>query len=113
MKIKQTKHDTDNPAIWIHPTDPAQSLVIGTDKNEDGALYVYTMDGKIDEQKTVRGLKRPNNVDVEFGEDLRAPMGVALYKRPSDGAVFVVVGRKDLPPPGRAAQSIFNLIERR
>ena len=62
-----TKHDTDDPAIWIHPTDPTQSLIIGTDKNEDGALYVYSLDGKIDEQKTVRGLKRPNNVDVEYG----------------------------------------------
>jgi len=64
---EQTKHDTDDPAIWIHPTEPSQSLIIGTDKNEDGALYVYNLDGKIDEQKTVRGLKRPNNVDVEYG----------------------------------------------
>ena len=26
------KHDTDDPAIWIHPTDPSKSLVIGTDR---------------------------------------------------------------------------------
>jgi 3-phytase len=23
-------HDTDDPAIWINPADPAQSLIIGT-----------------------------------------------------------------------------------
>ena len=61
------KHDTDDPAIWVNPEDPAQSLVIGTDKNVDGALYVYDLKGKIIEEKTVRGLKRPNNVDVAYG----------------------------------------------
>jgi myo-inositol-hexaphosphate 3-phosphohydrolase len=63
-----TKHDTDDPAIWIHPTDPSQSLIVGTDKNpEDGALYVFDLDGKILPEKTVRPLLRVNNVDVEYG----------------------------------------------
>lgn len=62
-----TLHDTDDPAIWIHPSDPSKSLILGTDKNEDGAVYVYDLDGKIDQQRTVRGLKRPNNIDVEYG----------------------------------------------
>jgi myo-inositol-hexaphosphate 3-phosphohydrolase len=138
----QVKHDTDDPAIWIHPTDPSKSLIIGTDKNEDGALYVFNLEGKIDEQKTVRGLKRPNNVDIEYGlllngvatdivvtterlenrvrifslpdmkaidnggievfqnEDLRFPMGIALYKRPSDGSIYAIVGRKEGPTDG-------------
>ncbi|MFQ5822795.1 MAG: phytase [bacterium] len=61
------KHDTDDPAIWLHPTDPSKSLIIGTDKNADGALYVFDLDGKIIEEKTVHDLKRPNNVDVEYG----------------------------------------------
>ncbi len=136
------KHDTDDPAIWIHPTDPALSLIIGTDKNEDGALYVYTLDGKIDTKKSVLGLKRPNNVDVEYGlviggekvdiavtterlenkirvfqlpdmiaidnggisvfngEELRAPMGISLYKRPADGMIYAIVGRKEGPTDG-------------
>jgi myo-inositol-hexaphosphate 3-phosphohydrolase len=33
----------DDPAIWVHPSDPAQSLVIGNDKR--GALEVYDLDG--------------------------------------------------------------------
>ena len=61
------KHDTDDPAIWVNPQDPAQSLIIGTDKNKDGALYVFGLDGKIIAEKTVRNLQRPNNVDVEYG----------------------------------------------
>lgn len=66
-----TIHDTDDPAIWVNPNDPSKSLVLGTDKNEDGAVYVYNLDGKIDQKRTVRGLKRPNNMDVEYGLKLR------------------------------------------
>ena len=33
----------DDPAIWVHPTEPGQSLVIGNDKQ--GALEVYDLDG--------------------------------------------------------------------
>ncbi|MFZ5517785.1 MAG: phytase [Candidatus Zhuqueibacterota bacterium] len=137
------KYDTDDPAIWINPDDPAQSLVIGTDKEADGALYVFDLNGKVIEEKTVRNLKRPNNVDIEYGlllagkatdiavtterlenrirvfslpdmqpldqggipvfegEELRAPMGIALYKRSADGAIFAVVGRKNGPTDGR------------
>lgn len=69
-----TKHDTDDPAIWIHPTNPALSLILGTDKDEDGALYVYNLEGKIIQNKVVRGLKRPNNVDVAYG--LQTPFGI-------------------------------------
>jgi 3-phytase len=60
-----TLHDTDDPAIWIHPTDPSKSLVIGTDKDEDGALYVFDLEGKIIQK--IGNLKRPNNVDIEYG----------------------------------------------
>jgi 3-phytase len=61
------RFDTDDPAIWINPTDPAQSLIVGTDKDEQGGLYVYDIQGKIIPSKTVTGLKRPDNVDIEYG----------------------------------------------
>ncbi len=134
--------DADDPAIWIHPTDPGQSLVIGTDKEADGGLYVFDLQGKIIPEKTVRPLQRPNNVDVEYGlvlngeavdiavtterlvhkirvfslpdlqaidnggievftgETLRDPMGISLYKRPADGNIYAIVGRKDGPGDG-------------
>jgi 3-phytase len=136
------KWDTDDPAIWINPTDPSKSLIIGTDKDSDGALYVFDLNGKIIEEKTVRNLKRPNNVDVEYGlilngkpvdiavateretnkiriyslpdmkeidnggievftgEKERAPMGISIYKRIKDGAVYAIVSRKSGPNEG-------------
>lgn len=60
-------HDTDDPAIWVNPADPAKSLVIGTDKDADGALYVFDLNGKIVKDKVVHGLQRPNNVDLAYG----------------------------------------------
>jgi myo-inositol-hexaphosphate 3-phosphohydrolase len=33
----------DDPAIWVHPTDPSASVVIGNDKQ--GALEVYDLSG--------------------------------------------------------------------
>jgi 3-phytase len=135
------RHDTDDPAIWINRADPAASLVLGTDKDADGALYVFGLDGRIHPDKVVRGLLRPNNVDVAYdvplgdervdiavvteryanrlrvyrlpelaaidgggipvfvGERARDPMGIALYTRPSDGALFAIVSRSDAFAP--------------
>ncbi|WP_430612920.1 phytase [Flavobacterium sp. JP2137] len=132
-----TPHDTDDPAIWIHPTDPEQSLVIGTDKDSDGALFLYNLKGEIIKKSIP--LKRPNNVDIAYGlniggrktdiavtteretnkirvfslpdllpidqggiavfegEAQRDPMGIALYTRPTDQAIFAVIGRKSGP----------------
>lgn len=60
-----TPHDTDDPAIWVHPTTPSESLIIGTDKEVGGGLYVYDLKGKI-VNKFV-DMQRPNNVDVAYG----------------------------------------------
>lgn len=127
--------DADDPAIWIHPADPAKSVILGTDKG--GALFAFSLDGKI--IQSVKGFQRLNNVDVEYGlalsgvltdiavatdrdantlrvfrlpnlalidgggipafegEAERRPMGIALYTRPSDGAIFAIVSRKEAP----------------
>jgi 3-phytase len=34
----------DDPAIWVHPTDPAKSAIIATDKK--GGMLVYDLSGK-------------------------------------------------------------------
>jgi 3-phytase len=52
----------DDPAIWVHPNDPAKSLVIATDKNL--GLYVYDLEGKL-LQTLADG--RMNNVDLRDG----------------------------------------------
>lgn len=141
--------DADDPAIWVHPTDPSLSLIVGTNKTvaPSGALVVFGLDGKT--RQTLDGLDRPNNVDVEYGLSLGgqpadiavlteryqrrlrvfrietdgsglvdvsslealtvfegepgeqgAPMGIALYRRPGDGSIFAIVGRKEGPREG-------------
>jgi 3-phytase len=52
----------DDPAIWIDPADPAQSVIIGTQKQS--GLYVYGLDGKV-LQYLPDG--RMNNVDLRSG----------------------------------------------
>ena len=49
----------DDPALWVHPTDRSQSLILGTHKLE--GLYVYGLDGKERQRLTIG---RINNVDV-------------------------------------------------
>ena len=60
-----TPNDTDDPAIWIHPTDASKSLIVGTDKEMGGGLYVYDLNGKIVNSFT--NMDRPNNVDIAYG----------------------------------------------
>jgi 3-phytase len=62
---EKTPHDTDDPAIWIHPTDATKSLIVGTDKEIGGGLYVYDLDGKI--VTRFINMDRPNNVDIAYG----------------------------------------------
>ena len=54
----------DDPAVWVHPTDPALSVVIGTDKAGAGGLGVYNLDGSR-RQFLIDGAL--NNVDVRYG----------------------------------------------
>jgi len=60
-----TPHDTDDPAIWIHPEDATKSVVIVTDKDSDGGLFMYDLNGKIIKKSIP--LQRPNNVDIAYG----------------------------------------------
>jgi 3-phytase len=147
------RHDSDDPAIWINPNDPAASLVLGTDKDADGALYVFDLNGHIVHDKVVRGLSRPNNVDIAYGvvvggervdvavvseryahrirvyrlpdmapidgggipvfdgERARDVMGIALYTRASDGALFAIVSRSDAFAPTEGYLHQYRLVD--
>ena len=59
QEVRHAGDAADDPAIWIHPSDPRQSLVLGTDKQ--GALQVYDLDGR-ELQRLEDG--RINNVDL-------------------------------------------------
>lgn len=52
----------DDPAVWVHPDDPSQSLIIGTDKR--AGLYVYDLTGAV---KQFLPTGEPNNVDLRQG----------------------------------------------
>ncbi|GFM50278.1 3-phytase [Pseudomonas cichorii] len=52
----------DDPAIWIHPKNPTQSRVLGTNKKQ--GLLVYDLKGK---QLQELAVGRLNNVDVRPG----------------------------------------------
>jgi 3-phytase len=52
----------DDPAIWIHPDDPALSIFIGTQKQR--GINVYDMSGKLLQS---REDGRINNADVRYG----------------------------------------------
>ena len=65
-----TLNDTDDPAIWVNPKNPAESIVFGTDKKTNGAIYAFDLNGKIIQDKTIRDIQRPNNVDIEYGFQL-------------------------------------------
>src|SRR3990170_7103770 len=71
----------DDAAIWRHPSDPALSLVIGTDKRA-GAIEVYDLSGS--------RLQRITGARAN-GVDLRA--GFVLGGKPMD---LVAVGGDDV-----------------
>ncbi len=60
-------HDTDDPAIWVHPHDPSKSIVFGTDKDTDGAIFAFDLNGKVLKDKIIKDIKYPNNIDLEYG----------------------------------------------
>ena len=85
--------DADDPAVWVHPTDPAASLVLGTAKN--GGLRVYDLHGR--EVQSIATPPAPaegseagrfNNVDLVHG--------FRLGGRTADLAVVTDRGRDQL-----------------
>lgn len=94
----------DDPAIWVHPEDPAKSLVIGTDKQL--GLYVFDLEGR-----TVQTLPdgRMNNVDLRHGFPLggetvtlvaasnRSTDSIAVYKIETGDARLVEAAAGTLP----------------
>lgn len=75
---EKTKYDTDDPAIWVNKKDPSQSIIFGTDKHIDGAIYAFDLDGRIIEDKTLRGFKRPNNIDVRYSFKINDSLSVDI-----------------------------------
>lgn len=78
----------DDPAIWVHPHDPARSRVLATDKQ--GGLVVYDLQGR-----QVQDLRvgRLNNVDVRTGFRLGAltlDLAVASHRDDDSLQLFAI-----------------------
>ncbi|MBE9212788.1 phytase [Plectonema cf. radiosum LEGE 06105] len=58
--------DSDDPAIWVNPDNPGESIVIGTLK--DGGLVTFNLQGEIQQtiSPLVFGEQRFNNVDIIY-----------------------------------------------
>jgi 3-phytase len=97
----------DDAAVWVHPTDPSLSLIVGNNKDTDDPLWgvhVYGLDGtRLD---SVTGAKQ-NNVDVRYGfplGDERVDL-VASTNRTDDTIDFFTVNpdARTLVPAGSIA----------
>ncbi|CAL2087929.1 Phytase [Tenacibaculum sp. 190524A02b] len=67
---EKTVNDSDDPAIWVNPNNAEESIVFGTDKETNGAIYAFNLNGKIIPEKTIKNIKRPNNIDLAYGFQL-------------------------------------------
>jgi myo-inositol-hexaphosphate 3-phosphohydrolase len=87
------KGDSDDPAIWVHPTDPSRSMVIFGLK--DGGLLVLGLGGKV--LQTIApeeyGDFRYNNVDLLYNFPLggeKVDLAVASDRENDTLAVFAI-----------------------
>lgn len=86
--VSSTEDAADDPAIWIHPSDPELSLILGTNKQK--GLEVYNLDGARVQSLDVGNL---NNVDlrqeVSWGEST-IDIAVATNRSTNSLSVFSI-----------------------
>ncbi len=101
--VQSSGDAADDIAIWIHPTDPSSSLVIGTDKQR--GLEVYDLQGKRRQSLADGDL---NNVDLRYNfplGGLQVPLVAASNRSNNSIALYTVdVGSRTLK--GIAAKTI-------
>ncbi|MFQ5606108.1 MAG: phytase [bacterium] len=69
LSTNAVNYNADDPAIWIHPTDPTKSLLLGTDIGTypNGGIFVWNMDGSLRQRIIV---SHPKHIDVRYGMQL-------------------------------------------
>lgn len=91
-------YDSDDPAIWWNSADPERSIIFGTDKQRMGGLYAFGLDGRIISEKSVRGLRYPNNVDVEYGIQLGGKQVDIVAVTERDAGALRIFSVPDMQP---------------
>jgi 3-phytase len=89
METEPVGHDgdaADDPAIWVHPTDPAKSAIIATDKKSGMLVYdlsgkrlQYLPDGKMNNVDLRGGFKLGGKTVTLVAASDRTHKAVALY----------------------------------
>jgi 3-phytase len=81
----------DDVCIWVHPTDPELSLVIGTDKG--GGIGVYDLSG---EELQYLNCGQMNNIDIRYNFPLknhRIPILMASNRSSKAVDFFTISGK--------------------
>ncbi|OQY56733.1 MAG: hypothetical protein B6247_02680 [Candidatus Parabeggiatoa sp. nov. 2] len=103
MPVPASGDAADDPAIWIHPSDPARSTIIGTQKQ--GGLGVYDLAGQEIQYFSYGNM---NNVDLRYD----FPLGtkkvaiVAASNRSDDSIALYKVNPKSRQLENVAARTI-------
>ncbi len=94
--VVSVRDAADDPAVWVHPDDPALSVVIGTDKDA-GYLFGYDLTGV--ELWRVHHPGQPNNVDVRgnlVGCSLSSTLEMAFYQMDPETRTLTKLGEIDV-----------------
>jgi myo-inositol-hexaphosphate 3-phosphohydrolase len=94
----------DDPAIWIHPVDPTQSLILGTNKKQ--GLLSYDLAGKT---RQLLEVGRVNNVDVRQQVHLSGrtvDLALATQRDEKALAVFEIDAEGKIRDVGRIATDL-------
>jgi 3-phytase len=104
MPVPASGDAADDPAIWIHPSDPARSIIIGTQKQ--GGLGIYDLAGQEIQYFSYGNM---NNVDLRYD----FPLGtekvaiVAASNRSDDSIALYKVNPKSRQLENVAARTIY------
>ncbi len=104
-------YDSDDPAIWVNSKDPAASLIIGTDKEVNGGLYVFDLHGKV--VKTVPELGRPNNVDIAYGFKLNDELVDIVITTERSNNQLRIFSVPDMEPIDNGGLEVFEGVDER
>lgn len=97
----------DDPAVWHHPSAPARSLILATDKR--AGLDVYNMQGKRVQQLSVGRL---NNVDVRYGltwKGAQHDIAVASLRDDNSLQLFAIDSSGKLHNAGKVATNMVDI----
>jgi 3-phytase len=108
--IPHAGDSADDPAIWVHPTNPSLSTIFGTDKSSSGGIATYDLSGA---QLGFLAQGATNNVDIRYGFLLggqRVDIAVAS-NRSGSGSLRVYKINPDTRQPEYAGARTLNTLQ--